>query len=393
MSITPLPSFVRKFVRERGIGRLACVSVVSALCAGVAVGASAVTATASAPTLATKLATADEGPHKFQLPGPAFDALKAKGKTAWMIGENLTTPFNGLVAKGWQEGLALAGVKTKLFDSKGEISEMARGIDLAIAAHASVILWAGVKFQLLAPQLAAAYHAHIPVIDMLSVSPGEIPAHVPKGVVAFASHSYSDAGRMMADYIGSQSKGQHPQIGFITSSDVGIQAGQEGNAFSAELRKVCPGCSLVTSDVPTAQWSTQLSTVTSSLIQSHPDMKYLVPLFDGEALYMIPAVHAAGAESKVQIVSFNGTPALLSDLKSKNVMGADVGVVNLAEGWGIADQTLRVLTGTKPVPNINAIERLFTQSNVGSINMKAQESTWYGPNNFPAIYKKLWKLG
>ena len=45
-------------------------------------------------------------------------------------------------------------------------------------------------------------------------------------------------------------------------------------------------------------------------------------------------------------------------------------------------QTYNIKTGSRAA--------LFTSANIGSINLNAQESTWYGKVDYVAAYKKLW---
>jgi hypothetical protein len=49
-----------------------------------------------------------------------------------------------------------------------------------------------------------------------------------------------------------------------------------------------------------------------------------------------------------------------------------------------------VAAGVKPLSDIGIKDRLFDASNINSINLKAQESTWYGNTDYVAAYKKLW---
>ena len=142
-------------------------------------------------------------------------------------------------------------------------------------------------------------------------------------------------------------------------------------------------------DSPTSQWD-QLTTITPSLIRKYPDANYLVADFDGQVIFMVPGVTAAGAQNKVKIVSFNATPSVMQDIKNNNVVGADVGGPNLLQGWAFAEEGLRVLDGLPALNNLNIPTRLFDSSNINSINLSAEESQWYGVGDYQAAYTKLW---
>jgi ribose transport system substrate-binding protein len=203
-----------------------------------------------------------------------------------------------------------------------------------------------------------------------------------------ATHSFSWPGRAEADFITVDSKGK-AKILFMSTNDLPNITGPEKRAFLAETKRVCPGCQVEVMNVPSGQWS-QLTTKTASYIRAHPDVQYIVPDFDGMVIFALPGVHSAHAQGKVKIVSFNATPSVMKALKKKDVVVAETGGPNLLQGWALADQGLRVAAGEKPLPDIGVLDRLFTQANIGSINLNAQESTWYGKVDYVAAYKKLW---
>jgi len=68
------------------------------------------------------------------------------------------------------------------------------------------------------------------------------------------------------------------------------------------------------------------------------------------------------------------------------------GEVPPAEGWALADQFIRVVTGSKPLDDTKVGLRMFTAQNIGSIDLSAPESTWYGVD-YESGYKKLWGVG
>jgi hypothetical protein len=81
-----------------------------------------------------------------------------------------------------------------------------------------------------------------------------------------------------------------------------------------------------------------------------------------------------------------------NELAKPSPLAADVGGPNQWYGVALADQTLRILAGQPAVANENVPLRLFTRDNVGSINPKKDESTWYGSVNPITVYHKLWGL-
>jgi ribose transport system substrate-binding protein len=325
---------------------------------------------------------------KWAPPGKPFDASKAKGKQIWYVSLSLSIPFEQYMAQGIKQGAALVGAKGVGFDGKFSAADAARGLRLAIQSKASVIMLGGVEPSLVAPALADAKKAGIPVIMVNTQDPGPVRKDYPPAVIGMATHSFSWPGRAEADFITADSNGK-AKILFMSTNDLPNITGPEKRAFLSETKRVCPGCQVEVMNVPSSQWS-QLTTKTASYIRAHPDVQYIVPDFDGMVIFALPGVHSAHAQGKVKIVSFNATPSVMKALKNKDVVVAETGGPNLLQGWALADQALRVAAGQKPLPDIGILDRLFTQANIGSINLNAQESTWYGKVDYVAAYKKLW---
>ena len=95
----------------------------------------------------------------------------------------------------------------------------------------------------------------------------------------------------------------------------------------------------------------------------------------------------------MKIVTGDATDSVLQALKDGQTVVADIGQPNVWTGVGIVDQTARVLAGEPPVDDIGVQYRMFTASNIESVDLKAEPSTWYGDVDFLAEYKKLWGVG
>ena len=376
-------------VSTRRLAALAVVAaVVVALAASASSSASSRLSREAGIAAAKKLVAQYEQAPKWAPPGKPFDASKAKGKQIWYVSLSLSIPFEQYMLQGIQQGAKSVGARGVGFDSKFSAAEGARGIEEAIRAKASVIMVGGLEPSLIGPALSDAEKAGIPVIMANVQDPGPPRTDYPSAVKAFATHSFSWPGKAEADFITVNSNGK-ANILFMSTSDLPHITGPEKDAFLNELKRVCPGCKAEVMNVPSSQWS-QLQTKTASYIRAHPDVQYIVPDFDGMVIFALPGVHSAGAEGKVKIVSFNATPSVMKALKNHDVVVAETGGPNLLQGWAFADQALRVAAGVKPLGDIGIKDRLFDASNINSINLKAQESTWYGNTDYVAAYKKLW---
>ena len=338
---------------------------------------------------AQQLVKQEEAPQSSWKPaGQPFNASSLKGKTMWYLSVNLSIPFEQYMVQGMKEGGGAVGVNTVGFDAQSSVAQMTRGIEEAIQAKAGVIFIDGFPANLVAPAIAQAKAAGIPVLTANSQGPGPLLPGAPDGVVGVATHPFADPGRIEADWIVADSKG-NANIIYLRSSDVPVITDLEKNAFVSEINKLCSTCKLQVVDVPTSQWN-QLTTKTASLIRANPNVNYFVPDFDGEVIFMVPGVTSANAQDKVKIVSFNATPSVMQNLKNHYVVAAETGGPNLLQGWAFADQGMRVMAGQQPLQDLNIPTRLFDASNIDSIDLSAQESEWYGVGDYKAKYKAQW---
>ncbi|MBS1881348.1 MAG: substrate-binding domain-containing protein [Actinobacteria bacterium] len=329
-------------------------------------------------------------PVKWQPPGEPIDVSSLKGKNVWYVDYDLSIPFEKELSEGLEEGMEAAGVNLTIIDGKSMVSNFSSGIEKAIAQNADAILLGGFPTILVKPALAKAKAAGIPVIATHTTDPGPVTGEDKGTIAAYATHSYSFPGEIMADYTASDSEGS-ANVALIESKELDT-SNLVSAAYLKELGKVCPECSVKQFNVPVAQWNGLQSQI-QSILQSNPEVNYVVPVFDGMALFMIPGITTAGKSNSVKMVTFNASPAVMEYLAKGDIVAAEVGDATVLQGWGYADQTFRVLLGEPPLDDINVPERLFTEENIGSINLEEPESTWYTNANYQAAYKKLWGLG
>ncbi len=121
--------------------------------------------------------------RRWKPPGAPFDASKAKGKSIWYVSLSLSIPFEQYMAQGIKQGAKLVGAKGVGFDGKFSAADAARGIRLAVQSKASVIMLGGVEPSLVAPALADAKKAGIPVIMVNTQDPGPMRKDYPPAVV------------------------------------------------------------------------------------------------------------------------------------------------------------------------------------------------------------------
>jgi ribose transport system substrate-binding protein len=262
----------------------------------------------------------------------------------------------------------------------------------ALSSHPDAIVAQALDTKFIASYIARAKAEGIKFITAQTGTPGTPTI---SGDVAEVTFDYPAVGRMLADWFVADSgcKAGGPQIITTTSSrqpSLAEVAGMQG-----EIKKLCPSLSVPSvQNVLIPDWPTKLPTLTRSLITRDPNLKYMLPLYDGMTIYMVPAINGiARAAKSVKVASFNATPVVMqNELAKDSPLAADVGGPNQWYGVALADNTLRVLSGAQPVADEKVPLRLFTRDNIGSIDVKKDESTWYGSVNPICEYHKLWGI-
>lgn len=335
------------------------------------------------------VAAAEKAPTTFEAPGPAFDASKARGKSAWMVA-SLSIPSGLQSFEGAKEGAGTMDVKMTGVDGKSQVPVYQRTIQQATAAGADAIIVKTFPPKLFAPDLNKAAKKGVAVISSEAQDPGPLSPDGPPSVKASVDLCHACAGRLMADFAVADSNGK-ANVLIIWSSDARTIGEPQLKGIKSELARLCPDCKTKLVDVPLAQWATRLATVTQSAVTSDPSINYVMPLYDGAVPFMAPAVKAANAQKRVKFVTNNATAAVLKMLKNDDVVAADVGNGQRRVGWAHADQLLRVLSGAKPVEDVKVPLRLFTSNNIDSVDLDGSEDDWYGDVDYRKAYQDLWR--
>lgn len=319
-------------------------------------------------------------------PLPTFDPSPAKGKKLWIVDLASSIPMIQTGDAATTEALGLVGATVKTHDGKGTVSEFALGVNQAIADKADAIALYAVDPRAVEGPLRQAHDAGIKIIAIQFDDPG---AELPEYVDAQVTYCYSCAGEQMANFIVAAEEGKSVGVELVTSTEVSNSAPLI-KAFEDTLKKGCPGCKVIKDDVPVANWQTDIQTQVNSTLNSNPDVKYVVPIYDGMALFAIPAIQTSGRDD-VKVVTFNATDAVMEFLQDGKVVAADVGSPQAWQGWALADQFLRLMAGEEPLEDQGVDLRLFDGTNIGDIDLKAPEAEWYEVD-FAAAYKTAWGL-
>jgi ribose transport system substrate-binding protein len=307
-----------------------------------------------------------------------------KGKHVWIITSTLTVPFVADIAKGTRQAAKLAGWKTQLIDGKGIVSEWNRALGEAIAQHADAVISIASSPELMKGQMKAAEAAHIPVIDVLTADQA---APLVPGTFAHVSISFYRSGELQADYAIAASKGTAHVLMFGDNEFPAEVTRIQG--MEHEFKALCPACKYTFQDTQVGKLGTTLGPLVQTLLRRDPSINWVLPTYDAQALYVVPAIKQAGLQSRVKVVSSDAVPSNLDWVRQGNVEIADIGEPDVWTGWAAVDEMARAMLHMAPV-NEQIPLRFFVPSNLQGVSSSNEDQLWGG--SFRAQYEKLWHL-
>lgn len=281
--------------------------------------------------------------------------------------------------------MQVAGIQMTIVDANSNIATASAGFDQAIAMGAKVILLQALPASLFKAKIAAAHAAGIKVIDLNEGVPGQL-----NGTDATASFDYPKVGQLIGDWFVSQSKGKGKAL-LVTSNDVPASQGQAQGTLN-EVKSLCPTCNVKVSDVQIAQWASGIPTLFQSTINTDPSRKYILPLYDGQAMPGLTAIRTLNAASKINVGSFNASEGIVELLKDpKSGLKLDIGGDNRWYAYAVTDQVMRVLDGMTPVKNYFVGLRVFTSANAKQLIVGTNQDSWFQDSGYIKHFKALWK--
>jgi ribose transport system substrate-binding protein len=317
------------------------------------------------------------GLPEFKAPGPEFDAKKIMaGKTIVGIPVISSNPFTTNLEAEQAELAKKIGFKYIRWNNKGTVAEWTKGIDYAISQKASLIaLDGGVQPKLLGPAIKKAQAAGIIVIDthQTADAQGKSP-----NVDFTIPAPYAQAGELMANYAIAESEGKANAL-IITSSDV-LGSPPFVDSIQQTFKKNCPDCKTMVTDVTVADWTSGIGPAVTGALQRDPDLNFILPIYDPEVQYVVPALRQAQKLGKVKIATFAGTDFVLKNIQ-QGIVQMDVGE-NLV-GYSMLDDEMRLIGKMDPAFPEYLPTRVFTKDNIGSgdtfadYGSTATEQSWF----------------
>jgi ribose transport system substrate-binding protein len=198
---------------------------------------------------------------------------------------------------------------------------------------------------------------------------------------------YATAAQELADWFVNDSHGSgHVLMARIDELPVLKIAADD---FQADVKKICPGCSVDSVQVSLAQGlGDQGDPVVASALRRAPQDTYLMETEGGFFDGMTTALSSAGLSSKVKIVSITGSVNDQTNIKD-GTEAATTGIALSYQGWMDVDAFARHLEGmTIPVGDGGSPVPLLTGQTSFTPAMSYDE-----PAEYAALMKALWHVG
>jgi ribose transport system substrate-binding protein len=323
-------------------------------------------------------------------PGQPIDISKLKGKTIYSIPIDTTTPFYVAIEGAQKKVAEMAGLHYVEFPADGSMTSFQQGIQQAINAKAGAILLDGPLPGTLAPQVAAARKAGIPVIPLHETDVTQ-PEQANVSAEAFAQ--FDQSARLFTDAAIADLNGTAVHALVIQAAETGPAKGMVA-AIQDELANHAPvGSTTTVINVAVPQWSTQIQSQVQSALLRDPTINAVLPIYDSMAQYAAPGIAQAAGSRKIGIYSFNGTPAILQMLASNNKVKVDIAEDPNWVAYVAMDVTFRAMLGLPaPAQHETGPIRLIDSTNVAETGNPPQLGKGFGSAYEPG-FAKLWGLG
>jgi len=141
-------------------------------------------------------------------------------------------------------------------------------------------------------------------------------------------------------------------------------------------------------DTQVGNLGVKLGQLAQTLLRRSPDITMVLPTYDAQAIYVVPAIKAANFSNAVEVIGSDAVPSNLDWIRQGNVQIADVGEPEVWLGWAALDEVARGMLGLPAVDEQIPL-RLFAKDNIKSLSN--DENELFG-GDYAAQYGKLWGL-
>ncbi|MDF2797633.1 MAG: ABC-type sugar transport system, periplasmic component [Devosia sp.] len=320
----------------------------------------------------------------FDPPGAPFDAAACMAdKKLMVVPFSSAVEFTGGVANRMTELAEEIGFQYVHYQTQGQPSQWIQGINQAITQKFDLVDVLMSDPRVLVPQAVQADAAGVKVVAAHAAG---FDTAAPEPFLQ-VSIDYTQAGQLLAEWALLKTEGK-ANILAITAED-SFSANSLVNGIKAATDG-CADCKVTYLNVPVTDWATRMQSSVQSALLRDPSINYILPIYDGMAQFVVPAVELTQSADRVKIATFNGSPYALQ-LVQEGRIEMDIGESIDWVAHAIVDAEMRIVCGLEPITDPKVPLYIFDASNVESAGNPPQISTGYG-DAYVAGYRKLWGL-
>ncbi|MFE7421150.1 sugar ABC transporter substrate-binding protein [Rhodococcus sp. NPDC057529] len=326
-------------------------------------------------------------PSTWQAPGPELDASSLKGKRIFVLADG-TSEFAESFAGGVKAAGEALGMTVKRGNGNLVTTQDIQALRGAINEKVDAIIFLALTPATISSALKEAQAAGIPTIGAFTGDPA-LPSADDKanGVTANATICYSCIGELLAGTellrSGTDMKAYVQDFLDYPASEFTVKGWKD------TTEKYCPECETTYQHVPLSDPSQQ-TTSAAQVASQDPKATVIFPVLDLMVPYVLPPVTAAGAASRINVISQNANLAQMQAIQNGSPQKTDVGTPVAWAGWASVDQAVRAMLGMDPVADEKIPFRLFDETNIKDLDLDADQGTWYGNDDYASKYKTLW---
>jgi ABC-type sugar transport system substrate-binding protein len=224
--------------------------------------------------------------------------------------ESTSNPFRATETKSIEDEAKAEGIKLIERNANADVNAQNSQIEDMIAQGAKVLIVAPENSDGLAPAIAQAKAAHIPVLTIDRTVTGAACSDF----VAFIGSDFTGQAAIAADDLGGALNGTG-NVAILEGTSGNNVAQERTDGFKKELAAKFPNIKIVADQ--TANFDeTKGQQVTEQLLQSHPEINAVYAENDEMAFGAIQAITAAGKKpgTDIKIVSIDGTQEAVQDV-------------------------------------------------------------------------------
>lgn len=317
-------------------------------------------------------------------PGPKSTPTPPKGKKLEIIVCLFGTACE-VSGRAAEEAAKLLGWQVEVIDGKGSPAGYFTALDTALSKKPDAILTMAIPESQIADKIAKAHSQKIPVLGIASIPEKASKDHYD----AYVSFHEISGSVMQANYVIADSNGTAKVVYLWDFGYPHLVAAIEA---SKRILAKCTGCTILETkkrELATAIDPVAMGKITTALVGKYgKDLQYILTPYGTGVAPVIEALRAAG-RSDVKVLSNNAEKQNLAFV-AKGQQAEDNGQSIQWSGWAAIDQTIRLLSGQKALPDFGegVSIKVFTKANAPA----SGNFDWTKVIDYVGQYKKLWGL-